>query len=313
MDNGNYNSSYNLFDYLLSKMVIDNNIFGYEKVEKIRLISICNELLLYKGKIGVNKEENTLAVNELFDSNITLLQNKAIEKEENKLYTLEYQYMVKEPSFETFYGSAHNVIDNILNNVDAKQYYNPKTLNGRVNILSFKLCHRYCIKCLEFGITDNDQRCINCKEQYTYNYLAYVNRFNGSCVPYDQMYDDEKKELKFCNTTIYKFYYNTSRNNERFCFKYDYECPDVYHYLNTTNNECLDYNPPTTILEKPTTIITEKPTTIVTEKPTTIITEKPTAIITEMPTTIATQKPTTLITEKPTTIIAEKPDRKSEV
>ena len=193
------------------------------------------------------------------------------------------------------------------NTVYAKQYYNPKTLNGRVNILSFKLCHRYCIKCLEFGITDNDQRCINCKEQYTYNYLAYVNRFNGSCVPYDQMYDDEKKELKFCNTTTYKFYYNTSRNNERFCFKYDYECPDVYHYLNTTNNECLDYNPPTTILEKPTTIVTEKPTTIITEKPTTIVTEKPTTIITQKPTTILTEKPTTIITEKPTTIITEKP------
>ena len=57
MDNGNYNSAYNLFDYLMSKMVIDNNIFGYEKVQKIRFISICDELLLYKGKQGVDKSK----------------------------------------------------------------------------------------------------------------------------------------------------------------------------------------------------------------------------------------------------------------
>ena len=142
----NYDESNNLYNYLIQQMKIDNNIFGYEKVQKIRLISICDELLLYKGKLGKNKEENTLPLNELFDSNITLLQNKAIEKEEDKLYTLEYQYLVKEPSFDNFYGSAHKVID--VNYVNAKSYYSPKTLNGRVNILSFKLCHKYCIKCL---------------------------------------------------------------------------------------------------------------------------------------------------------------------
>lgn len=32
-------------------MKVDNNIFGYEKIEKIRLVKICDELLLYKGKV----------------------------------------------------------------------------------------------------------------------------------------------------------------------------------------------------------------------------------------------------------------------
>ena len=145
MDVSNYNSTNNLFDYLMSKMVIDNNIFAYEKVEKIRLISICDELLLYRGK-GSKREANTLPPNELFDANHTLLQNKALEKEENKLYTLEYQYMVKEPNFETFYDSAVKVKNVHLDGVNAQSFYKPKTLNGRVNILSFKLCHRYCIK-----------------------------------------------------------------------------------------------------------------------------------------------------------------------
>ncbi len=53
MDTGYYSSTNNLYNYLISKMVIDNNIFAYEKVEKIRLIKICDELKLYKGS-GTN-------------------------------------------------------------------------------------------------------------------------------------------------------------------------------------------------------------------------------------------------------------------
>ena len=59
------------------------------------------------------------------------------------------------------------------------------------------------------------------------------------------MYDVENKKLLLCNSTDqYKYYFNISRSNVRNCFKYDYECPDVYHYLNTTINECIDYSPP---------------------------------------------------------------------
>ncbi len=40
MDTGSYDESNNLYDFLMSKMIIDNNIFGYEKIEKIRLVFI---------------------------------------------------------------------------------------------------------------------------------------------------------------------------------------------------------------------------------------------------------------------------------
>ena len=36
MDTGYYDESKNLYDFLMTKMVIDNNIFAYEKIEKIR-------------------------------------------------------------------------------------------------------------------------------------------------------------------------------------------------------------------------------------------------------------------------------------
>ena len=102
MDTGYYSSENNLFDYLMSTMVIDNNIFGFEKEEKIRFISICDELLLYKGKMNETQEEITIKENELFDSNITLLQNRQITKIEGKLYTLVYQFMVKETNYTEF-------------------------------------------------------------------------------------------------------------------------------------------------------------------------------------------------------------------
>ena len=317
MDTGNYSESNNLYDYLISRLTIDNNIFGYEKIEKIRLISICDELLLYKGKYRVSQEESVLPLNELFDANHTLLQNKNIKKQEDALYMLEYQFLVKEPSYSTFYSTAieYQTVNKKDTNPDysCELYYNPQTLNGRVNKLYFKLCHRYCIECMEYGNNDNDQRCVNCKDEYTYDYLAYTKNFTGNCVPKDYLYDKESKKLKLCNTTSYKYYYNLTRDKERYCFKYDYECPDVYHYHNETSNECIDYTPPipttipiipttipaiqTTIIIPPTTVIIP-PTTIITP-PTTVIIPPSTIII--PPTTVITP-PTTIITP-PTTVI----------
>ena len=310
MDTDNYSSSNNLFTYLMSKMVIDNNIFDYEKVQKIRLVNICDELKLYRGTLNIDKEDETLPLNELFDANHTLLQNKEIKKEEDKLYTLEYQYMVKEKDYDTFFGTAIlNKAVGLEDNTIKNNYYKPKILNGRTNILSFKLCHKYCIECLEYGRTDNDQRCENCKEIYTYDYLASVNNFTKNCVPENYMYDAESKELKLCSG-IYKYYYNRTRSNKKYCFKYMYECPAAYHYLNETNNECIDYFPPTTIpniipTTIPTTIPTKIPTTIPTKIPTTIPTKIPTTIPTKIMTTIPTKILTTILVPIPTTTIIE--------
>ena len=315
MDTGFYNTANNLYDHLINNMTIDNNIFGYNKIEKIRLISICDELLLYKGKYGVSQEENVLPLNELFDADHVLYQNKSIKKEENKLYTLEYQYMVEEPDYDTFYSmpnTTETILKSGISDFNEKQYYHPKILDGRVNILKFKLCHTFCIDCIEFGRTDNnnDQRCLTCKEENTYDYLAATNNFTGNCVPYNYMYDAENKELKTCDDiTKYKFYYNKTRNDKKYCFKYSYECPDVYHYLNLTSHECLDYTPiittiPTTIPIPiittipeiiPTTIIPPIPTTIIPPEPSTIIPPEPSTIITKVPTTMNEHIPTTLI------------------
>ena len=295
MDTGSYDESNNLYDFLMSKMIIDNNIFGYEKIEKIRLVSICDELLLYKGKLNVNKEDSVLSLNELFDANHTLLQNKNIKKIENKLYTLEYQYMVKEPDYNTFYSMPKEIInyaandDNAKSDYDASSYYERKTFDGRTNILKFKLCHKYCINCIEYGPSDNDQRCETCKEDYTYDYLMYMNRFSGSCVPYNYMYDVESKLLSEC-TSSSKYYYNKTRSNKKYCFKYAYQCPDVYPYLNTDTKECLENNPDTSAENEPS---------VTTELPNNNPTQKESPVSTELPINIQTQKESPATTELP--------------
>ena len=289
MDTGDYDVANNLYDYLIGTMSIDNNIFGYENYGKIKLVSICDELLLYKGKLNISKEENTITINDLFDANHTLLQNRNIEKEENKLYSLEYQFMVKEPDYVTFYSTSIFQFSS-PSNYDGSQYYKQNIFEGRTNILKFKLCHKYCIKCNEYGVNDNDQRCLNCKEEYTYDYLMNVGRFNGNCVPYDQMYDEENKTLTYCNTTEFKYYYNKTRNNERYCFKYDYDCPDDYPYLNTTSNECLNYTPPV-----PTTFMNPIPSTNFPIPKTTITIKTPSTVLTQISTTSKKIIPTTAI------------------
>ena len=251
----------------MTTMSIDNNIFGYERIEKIRLISICDELILYEGEYGVSQGAPILP-DELFDAKHILHQNKDIIKEEDKFYVLKYQFMVIEPNFNKFYGMPIEVITRPTN-FEASNYYEPETLDGRVNILKFKLCHKFCKECKEYRSNDNDQKCDTCKNEYTYDYLASVNRFTGNCVPLDYLYDAEDNKLQLCSETKHKFYFNKTRNNEKYCFKYDYECPDIYPYLNEKANECVDVPPPIdqSIINSSSAIniVNEKPSTIINE------------------------------------------------
>ena len=61
-----------------------------------------------------------------------------------EIFFLEYQYLVKEPEYSTFYsntfytertGDVHDIGGSFI----------PKTFYGRTNTLKFKLCHDYCM------------------------------------------------------------------------------------------------------------------------------------------------------------------------
>ena len=219
-DINGYNSNNDFVKYLLDHASIDNNIFSYKLMRKIKLISVPKEIIIY------NKNDLSKPINDgtiIDEGNYVLYQNKKVIKT-NKLYELEYQYMVQEPS---------SYISN--------SYENGQILFGRVNKLSMKLCHKFCEKCNELGILNNKQFCLSCLEPYTYDYFSYFNIFESNCVPEGYYNDRENNQLVECNSVEHKYYYNKTDNNKKICFKYDYDCPTSYSYFSLINSECSNY------------------------------------------------------------------------
>ena len=220
MDTDNYNNNYNLFDKLIENCVIDNNIFGYEIDKEINLVFYPEELLFYKGS-GISKEENILPNNSILDANYTLYQNKAMIKT-NKLYYLEYQFIVKEPNFEEFHESViieDNTNSNFINEYEQKTFY------GRTNRLYFKLCNDYCESCFELG----NQKCVKCLDDYSFDYWKYIDTSNNFCVSREYYYDKDEEKIIKCDDSIQFKFFKVSEN-KIICFKSDYICPPVSHF-----------------------------------------------------------------------------------
>ena len=62
---------------------------------------------------------------------------------------------------------------------DSKMIYSQKTYYGRVNRLYFRLCYYYCETCKELGNLEsvNNQECLSCLPEYSYDYYYYVQNF----------------------------------------------------------------------------------------------------------------------------------------
>ena len=326
-DSEYYVEGNNLIKYLLENVYsIDNNIFGYSRIEKVKLISIPNEIIFYKNG-------NKLTNNEEVDSSVILKQDQDLIKYDTN-YTLDYQFMALGlVTYDNVYNHAHDKYsqaNNGYNGNSLKNNYTQKTYYGRVNRLTFKLCHDYCETCKELGNSNDNQKCITFLSKYKYDYFNFFNIYPENCVPEGYFNDLTNKKLIGCNSTNSKYYYNITDNNKRICFDKEKECPDTYSFLNTTTNECLNYTPPvttipiilttlplipTTIPKIPTTIpkipttIPKIPTTIPKKEkiPTTIIEKEQTTIINKIATTITEKERTTIIPTKPSTVIINSP------
>ena len=252
----NYNSELNLIFEIFDNLTIDNNIFSYEKTDKIKIISIPKEIKFYKID-GDNKAE--ISNNDIIEKTISysLIQDKTKIKT-FKYYDFYYQYIIQELDYDNFYSNAHASYDYAKDNNDYNNYkndFNSKTFFGRTNKLSFKLCHDYCNSCKEIGYDINHQECVTCLPDYTFDYWNYFNNtYSSNCVPYNYMNIIEQNIVVECNTQDYKFYYNKTKN-ATICFRKNYECPREYHYFNETNNECTDLEVlvSSTMLIKPST------------------------------------------------------------
>ena len=110
MDTGNYTEGNDLVTRLLKNMTIDNNIFGYIPIEQIILVSYPPELEFY-NKDDQNQQNTSLLNGSIINKTHILFQNKRLIKT-NQYYYLDYQYMVKEPDFDTFKSFSINTYNN---------------------------------------------------------------------------------------------------------------------------------------------------------------------------------------------------------
>ena len=227
MDIENYNESYNLYKYLIHTMKIDNNVFGYEKVEQIKLDSIPEEIIF------LNRNDNSIISNDNFiDENYILKQNDNIIKDDS-YYNLEYQFILKEPDYDIFYSSYLDQLKG--DDINLNEYFTPRKFYGRANNLKFKLCHKFCKSCKKMGINDNDQKCESCLEEYSFfnNYESQ----NLQCIPEGHFFDEGKKTIEQCTNENSKFFIDIN-NNKRICIKSNLECPADYHNYDQITKEC---------------------------------------------------------------------------
>ena len=226
------NNEKNIVTRLLENITLENNIFGYEIVEKIKLITIPDEILFYNK----NDMNNNLLNGYILNKDYIFKQNVNMEKTD-KLYSFEYQFIVRESDYDKFNEYPINITDysssEFFSNIDQRSFFEPKIFYGRTNTVIFKLCHNYCGSCYKFGMTIDDQKCLSCLVDYQYDYpkISLPN-----CVPFEH-YKDESNKINECNIDNTKFYTNIT-NNKKICFKKDLFCPSDYPFLIKSTNEC---------------------------------------------------------------------------
>ena len=236
-DTPNYQEDISFLEYLLGKIKIENNLFGYFPVLAIKIISIPEEISIFDEKKNINITNNSL-FEDLDNEKIhKLSQNKNLLKT-SQYYYLDYQYILLESNSLQPSGQGENNRNVDLRILDIEIEKGQRIYYGRTNRLKFKLCHDYCETCNEISIDNNNQKCLSCLPLYQYDYWYYKNdTFEGNCVPEKHFYDINKKSLISCKKD-YKFYVNTT-DNKTICFDNHYNCPEIYPYFNDTTRECL--------------------------------------------------------------------------
>jgi len=182
---------------------IENNIFGYQIMKKIKIISIPEEIDLYyidndnKTLINIGDEYNQIKT-------ILISPKKNITKN-SSIYYIEYQYQYSDPDYDTFNKYPDIISDYDKNSsIDQEdefnndiQYYYGKTLK-----IEFKLCNDYCKTCKLIGKSEHETKCEECKD----NLKAYL--------------DEE--------------------SNTMTCFSEEKDCPEDFPFLSSeNNNNCI--------------------------------------------------------------------------
>ena len=238
---------------LLENAQIDNNIFGYQLLNKIKLITFPNELIFYNirqdgGKTSL-KENDVLLIGQEIEEKLSLT------KTNDAIYSLEYQFIVKEPNYEIFnkypikiFDYPDNPVDDQNNTFVENEFY------SRINIVKFKLCNEMCETCEYLG-TSNDPKCTIYKQinettnSDNFNTLSdetekeenipkteEINRETDIKISENITEDINKNEDCENNTK----YYIDKNSNEKICLQKGDNCPLKYPFFNKTTNQCTE-------------------------------------------------------------------------
>ena len=209
---------------------IDNNIFGYEFSNQIKLITIPNELEFY-NKLS-SGQKTLVNSGDILELSHEIVQKSGITKNGQTAF-LEYQLIINKPSLQNLNQYTIAIEDYPVNPTVEEDYVNENNKFYSKTVKSeFKLCYESCSSCNYLGTSPSNQKCLTCIQE------DYSLQFTGNCVPEGHYLDIELDEIKRCGEDA-KIIVNKN-TGKKYCFKKDYNCPDDYPFYLEKSHECIE-------------------------------------------------------------------------
>jgi len=212
-----------------NELQIDNNIFGYQIVQKIKIISIPNEIKLFCKGIIMGKTELKEGDETVSSVNFTISPKNDIVKNDGT-YFFEFQVLISEIDYDGFNNFAYKIYDYPKNSsADQRDEFNDniQTFYGKVLKIEFKLCHENCKSCKSIGKSKYLTKCEECKDNYKFFLDESTN--SKSCFPYEENCPVEFPFINIDNIL---------------------KCELICEYEDITNNKCFLVNSALEALKK---------------------------------------------------------------
>ena len=212
-----------------NELQIDNNIFGYQIMPRIKIISIPNEIILYCEGIITLKTELKEGDETLSNINFTISPKNDVLKNDNT-YFFEYQVEISDPAYEEFNKYAYKIYDYPENSsIDqiSDYYENYQFYYGKILKIEFKLCHENCKNCKSIGKSINSTKCEECKDNY--KFFLDENTNTKTCFPFEENCPIEFPFINIDNIL---------------------KCESICEFEDIKNDKCILDNPSTEALKK---------------------------------------------------------------
>jgi len=230
IDSNDVSEDNNLILKLQKLGKIDNNIFGYEFSNQIKLITIPNELEFY-NKLS-SGQKTPVNSGDILELSHEIIQKSGITKSDQKFF-LEYQLITNKPSLQNLNKYTLKIEDYPANPTVEEDYVNENNkFYSRTFKSEFKLCYEACSSCNFLGTSPSNQKCLTCLHG------DYSLEFSGNCIPEGHYLDIELDEIKRCGEDAKIIIEKNS--GKRICFKKDYRCPDEYPFYLEKSHECIE-------------------------------------------------------------------------